>query len=265
MLSCCLCYYAAHCCFLLWGLWWHMFLRDDHPVATTSLLMVGSRQGFWVLNMGGLAKATHKVNNCHNVLTEKFCCFKCVDFRGCITLLFLNLSLALFASFSTVFWLICTKPPWLAICSRKLPSTACWKFFILWNPVLAHRTVKAPITTWGATEYFSSLGPGLGPNTQFHQWCLLAYSVKSSTPDDLSLLSHSLGEGGSRLSETTCRWLGGDFPITTSYLIDLKSATATGILWTEGAVTWKWTNREETKAVRDWLGSSHIIGTKIHL
>lgn len=161
-------------------------------------------------------------------------------------------------------WFAQSRHDWRSVVgSHHLPLAASFLFF--WNPVLAHQTVKAPITTWGATEYFSSLGPELGPNTRFHQWCLLAHSVKSSTPDDLSLLSHSLGDGGSRLSETTCRWLGGDLPITTSYLIDLKSATAMGILWNEGAVTWNWTNKKETKAVRDWLGSSHIIGTKIHL
>ncbi|XP_062936761.1 uncharacterized protein LOC134364666 isoform X1 [Cynocephalus volans] len=52
-----------------------------------------------------------------------------------------------------------------------------------------------PITIWVATEYFSTICPKLWPNTQFHQWCLLAYSVKSNTSSESSSLSYPWGGG----------------------------------------------------------------------
>ena len=91
--------------------------------------------------------------------------------------------LALFMPFSTPFWLLCTQPLRLAIWRRRKPppTAVAVSFPTFWNKNPTHLSLTSSITIWVATKYFSTIGPERWPNTRFHQWCLLAYSVKSNT------------------------------------------------------------------------------------
>lgn len=164
---------------MLWGLWQHVSLRDDHPVATTSLLTVGSTKtepsSPYDMRPGKSHPPSQWISPCS---VDKFCCSSGIVLTS-VTALF-NHSLvwlwALFASFATLFQLVCTKPLWLEICRRKPSPTSCCKFSVLLelNPCTAES--GHPLQP----EYSSTVGPELWPDTQFHQGCLPAYQLSAA-------------------------------------------------------------------------------------
>lgn len=172
----CICYYTAHC-FLFWELWQNVPLRDDHPTATTSLLTVGSTKTESSSPDDDMRPGkSHPPSQWISPRpVDKFCCSSIIMLISVTAFFDLSLIclLALFIPFSTLFQLVCTKPPWLETCRRRPPPTSCCKFSVLLE--LNSCTAEGLVTPYNLRSYWVSfyLRSWTVANTHCHWRCLL--------------------------------------------------------------------------------------------